>query len=116
MSDKQKVFVLGNAHMHGHCIKWKQYIALAAALLHRLGGPAPSASFHPLELLLQRVQFDSQISCEYSYALLFVIYWQKRTKLTASAFAKILDARNNSGSSCSEIDRLNVQSVLVSFC
>ena len=64
-------------HVYGHCIKWKQYIALAAALLHRLGGPAPSTSLHPLEFLLQRVQFDSQRSCEYWHALLLVIYWQK---------------------------------------
>ena len=72
-------------HVYGHCIKWKQYIALASALLHRLGGPAPSASLHPLEFLLQRVQFDSQRSCEYWYVLLLVIYWQKRSKLTAKA-------------------------------
>ena len=72
-------------HVYSHCNKWKQYIALASALLHRLGGPAPSASLHPLEFLLQRVQFDSQRSCEYWYVLLIVVYWQKRSKLTAKA-------------------------------
>ena len=29
-----------------------KYIALTAALLHRLGGPAPSATLHPLEFIL----------------------------------------------------------------
>ena len=72
-------------HVYSHCNKWKQYIALASALLHRLGGPAPSASLHPLEFLLQRVQFDSQRSCEYWYVLSIVVYWQKRSKLTAKA-------------------------------
>ena len=88
-------------HVYSHCNKWKQYIALASALLHRLGGPAPSASLHPLEFLLQRVQFDSQRSCEYWYVLSIVVYWQKRSKLSEGygAFAKILDARNNSSSS-----------------
>ena len=38
-------------------IKRKHYIALAAALLHRFEGLVPSASLHPLEFLLQRVQF-----------------------------------------------------------
>ena len=35
-------------YVYGHCVVWKQYIALAAALLRRLGGPAPSASLYPL--------------------------------------------------------------------